>query len=846
MTNWLHPLKSRPLRAKLLLGTLAALASPLGAAPPVVPAVRNFSLPAAGEPPAPLFLDLLAYASDVDGDPLVCQVLQGQGQLVPGPAFCTWIYNGTVPTQISYRVVDEHGQASVPGWIDIREGPFVVPRDGPSGLSLVQTGAAQVSFQWLDLPNWESRYEIHGGTTAADADNLGSTTLVELLNANSTGHLEDLPSAPPAGQTRFYKIWACDAQGCEGSNLAQVTFQAVNNNHPPVAVSDPGSQDPAFTVAQNGTLAIPLERLLANDSDPDGDAISIVATTSPGKGFLTAIAGGYLYQNQQPGTSDSFTYTLTDGQANSAPATVTIQIVTETVDAVDRVYTTAEGVPLYIPYADLTAGFTTARVNLPGFTTPSHGYLDYCCAPATDRPEGFWFVPRNTRTDAATFYYSILNNSSYDSAKITVNITETGDPDAADPTVARPDVFKHLRLLDPPTSENPNPTTATTVYHFGDFRRGQPHPDLGDQLRFATTITESGTGTVSFVLPDPATSGAFTVKNYDGAVIFQSGTGVGANVLHYQIKGNDNLVSNGAATINFVQPPASGIFARSDLVTAIEGKSTQINWGSFTANDYWNLAAPAPTTPTPDLFLLGRPRYGSFNNIQGLGGFPYRAPANFTGVDWFSYAIGWNGTYSQARVAIKIIPSRPIPDPETITVTAGGSATVDVIAGDTDPHDTVLRAVALSDPANGTATLFPDGKRVTYAPDPGFVGADTFTYTVQDPDGNQATGTVSVTVLNRPPVATGDLAVVTEDGGLTIDIPVLLNDYDPDGDALTVTAVEKPQSGNVTILPSGAIRYQLILQTAGDVDKFSYTIGDGRGGTATAVVQISIHCPLCQ
>jgi hypothetical protein len=840
MSNRLHPAQPRLVWATVLTLLIVTLASPLGAAPPVVPSVRSFSLLTFNEPLAPLFLDLLAFASDADGDLLSCEVLQSHPQLVAGPAFCTWIYTGTEPAQIPYRVVDAGGQASSPGWIEIRERPFIGPREGASGLFVVQTGAAQVSFQWLDLADWETRYEIHGGTSAGDADDLGSATLVESLNPNATSHVEDLPSAPPLGQTRYYKVWACDAEGCEGSNLAQVSFQATNLNQPPVAVNDPASHDPFITVGRGGSLILPTERLLANDWDPEGDAISLASTTNPSKGTLTAVEGGYLYSNTQPGDFDTFTYTISDGLLSSAPATVRIEIVTETVDAVDRTYTTAEGVPLYIPYADLTAGFTTARVSLPAFSTPSHGYLDYCCSPATDRPDGFWFVPRNARIDAATFYYSIFNNSSYDSAKITVNITETGDPNVADATVARPDALKHLRLADPGS-----PTTATTVYHFADFRRGGPLPDLGDQLRFATAITESGTGSVTFVLPEPTASG-FSVKNYEGAIVLQSGTGIGANVLNYQIKGNDNVVSNGAATIQFISPPASGIFARNDLVTAIEGKATTLNWGTLTQNDYWNLAPPAPTTPVPDTLYVGRPRYGNFHNLLGFGGFPYHAPANFTGVDWFSYAIGYNGTYSQARVAIKIIPSKPTPDPESITVTAGGSATVDVIAGDTDPHDTVLRAVAVSDPDHGSATLFPDGKRVTYAPDPGFVGADTFTYTVQDPDGNQATGTVSVTVLNRPPVAMGDLAVVTEEGGLTIDIPVLLNDHDPDGDALTVTAVEKPQTGNVTILPSGALRYQLILQTAGDVDKFSYTVSDGRGGTATAVVQISIHCPLCQ
>ncbi|WKZ21454.1 MAG: Ig-like domain-containing protein [Candidatus Brocadiaceae baterium WH-1] len=73
---------------------------------------------------------------------------------------------------------------------------------------------------------------------------------------------------------------------------------------------------------------------------------------------------------------------------------------------------------------------------------------------------------------------------------------------------------------------------------------------------------------------------------------------------------------------------------------------------------------------------------------------------------------------------------------------------INVIANDTDPDGTIDPAtvVIASNPSNGTAVPNSDGT-VTYTPDTGFVGADSFTYTVQDNEGaisNEATVTVTV------------------------------------------------------------------------------------------------------
>ena len=180
---------------------------------------------------------------------------------------------------------------------------------------------------------------------------------------------------------------------------------------------------------------------------------------------------------------------------------------------------------------------------------------------------------------------------------------------------------------------------------------------------------------------------------------------------------------------------------------------------------------------------------------------------------------------------------------DALTVDINAAATlVDVLANDSDPDSDPLTITAVSTPAHGSAVITSGG--VTYMPMAGYSGNDSFTYTIIDGRGGSATATVAVTVnpaseSNQAPVAVDDDDNVLK--GYDTDIDVLANDSDPDVDPYTVNSVEHSGQGNaaLTINPDNTIHYQSIHGYSG-VDTFTYTISDGRGGTATATVTILV------
>ena len=165
---------------------------------------------------------------------------------------------------------------------------------------------------------------------------------------------------------------------------------------------------------------------------------------------------------------------------------------------------------------------------------------------------------------------------------------------------------------------------------------------------------------------------------------------------------------------------------------------------------------------------------------------------------------------------------------------------IDVLANDSDPDGDKLVVSSVTQGIHGTVVNRSDG--VVYTPAQGFVGTDTFTYTASDGRGGTSSANVTVTVSesgpkNQPPQANDDRAVTNPDQPVTIG--VLANDTDPDGDPLVVSAVTQPANGtvanngvNVTYTPNASFR---------GTDVFSYTAGDGRGGTDAASVTVTIR-----
>jgi hypothetical protein len=144
--------------------------------------------------------------------------------------------------------------------------------------------------------------------------------------------------------------------------------------------------------------------------------------------------------------------------------------------------------------------------------------------------------------------------------------------------------------------------------------------------------------------------------------------------------------------------------------------------------------------------------------------------------------------------------SPPIAVDDVATVRENGSLKINVLANDSDPDGDTLSVSIVAAPANGTASVTGD-QQILYTPAHGFTGGDTLTYQDDDGHGNTATAHVAITVVpnvNHPPVAVPDSFSLARNTTITAD--VLANDYDPDGDSLTLTGVGPLSCGAVSIV----------------------------------------------
>lgn len=178
----------------------------------------------------------------------------------------------------------------------------------------------------------------------------------------------------------------------------------------------------------------------------------------------------------------------------------------------------------------------------------------------------------------------------------------------------------------------------------------------------------------------------------------------------------------------------------------------------------------------------------------------------------------------------------PVAADDTASTSQDTPVTVDVLSNDTDPNGHLLSVASVTQPSNGSVTA--TTADLTYTPDPGFTGADSFTYEVSDGHGGSDSAQVQITVgpANRSPVGTDDSAATDEDTPVVID--VLANDTDPDGDALTVARVADPPNGAATINPDSTITYTPAPDFNG-TDSFTYDVGDGVAST-TATVTVDV------
>jgi hypothetical protein len=130
----------------------------------------------------------------------------------------------------------------------------------------------------------------------------------------------------------------------------------------------------------------------------------------------------------------------------------------------------------------------------------------------------------------------------------------------------------------------------------------------------------------------------------------------------------------------------------------------------------------------------------------------YTPSADYVGSDSFTYTIsdGHGGTaVGTVTVAVTGVNDAPAATNDTATTGLETAVVLDVRSNDTDPDADPMIVISVGAPANGTAELLTSGAGaglVSYTPNAGFIGADSFTYAITDGNGGTATATVMVSV----------------------------------------------------------------------------------------------------
>ncbi|MER2622522.1 MAG: cadherin-like domain-containing protein, partial [Accumulibacter sp.] len=225
-----------------------------------------------------------------------------------------------------------------------------------------------------------------------------------------------------------YTAW----EGLPVADTIALSFVVTNRN--PIAVAD------TYTIRPNQTLDVAAPGLLGNDSDPDGDALSVSVLNVTGlKGVITPYADGHF--NFTPTTNfagtTSFTYTISDGVGGRSTATATINVVNSAPVAGNDHYAVHAGRTLDISAPGLLANdrdadsdaLSVAVVNVSGLRGTLTPYAD----------GHFSFTPTAGFVGTTSFSYTVSDGFGGNStATVAIDVTNRNPIAKADTYTTRP------------------------------------------------------------------------------------------------------------------------------------------------------------------------------------------------------------------------------------------------------------------------------------------------------------------------------------------------------------------------------------------------------------------------
>ncbi|HVI89161.1 MAG TPA: Ig-like domain-containing protein [Dongiaceae bacterium] len=346
-------------------------------------------------------------------------------------------------------------------------------------------------------------------------------------------------------------------------------------------------------------------------------------------------------------------------------------------------------------------------------------------------------------------------------------------------------------------------------------------------LTGAVVATDIDSPSLTYALVGTAPAGL--VFNADGTFSYNPPANFSGQV-SFSYKANDgSLDSNQAtATIDVAavnHPPTT-------TGQSVSGNEDTPIPGQLTASDVDG------DTLSYVLALNGGPAHGTVT-INSDGSYSYTPAADYNGQDSFTYQVsdGHGGTATAAvSLTVNPVDDAPVAQNASFATAEDTSLTGAVVATDIDSPSLTYALVGTA-PAG---LVFNADGTFSYNPPANFSGQVSFSFKANDGslDSNAATATIDVAAVNHPPTTTGQSVAGNED----TPIPGQLTASDVDGDTLSYALAQNgaPAHGSVTINPDGSYSYTPAANYNGS-DSFTYQVSDGHGGTATAVVSLTVN-----